>query len=113
MAGYHTDQERSRQLQAARDLLKPSVHVVIVHTLSDEFSNPNMNPEYWNTLISASIGEGIDDRNKNLTVVTFDNFNHEILRKFAEGMPDDPRLGETMKQSFLYLGHFLNQPILS
>ena len=99
-----------RQLQAARDLLKPSVHVVIVHTLSDEFSNPSKNPEYWHTLMSASIGEGIDERNQNLTVVTFGNYDHDILSKVAEGMADDPTLRKTMVQSFQYLGYFLNQP---
>merc|ERR1712232_935602 len=50
-AGYDTGQSRDEQVEAAQALLRPDVPVVIVHTLQDEHSNPNSDPQYWSTLM--------------------------------------------------------------
>ena len=59
-------------------MLKPWVPVVIVHSLSDAFSNPQIHPDYWNTLLRAPIGARIDERNEKLTVVTVAEFSLEL-----------------------------------
>ena len=69
-AGYHTDQTKHEQVEAARALLRSNVPVIIVHSLQDEFSNPDKNPEYWNHLLRAQLGQGPNDRNANLVVQT-------------------------------------------
>ena len=109
-AGFHPEQGADRQLQAARDLLKPRVPVVIVHSLQDFFSNPIIHPDYWNTLLRAPIGAGINDRTDLLTVVTMAGFGHEELKPMGEGLPDDPTLVEISRESFAYLVHYLNLP---
>ena len=99
-----------RQLQAARDLLKPWVLVVIVHSLSDAYSNPQIHPDYWNTLLRAPIGARIDERNGKLTVATVAEFSHE-MKTAGEGLPDDPTLDVICKQSFAYMVHHLYLPV--
>ena len=107
MAGYHTSQEPGHQLQAARDLLKPQVPVVIVHSMTDEFSNPNLHPQYWETLLLATIGDGIGQRNQNLTMVSVPRATHESLKKFAEGFPEREDLRPEAARCFHYLVQYL------
>ena len=109
-AGFHAEQGADRQLEAARSLLKPRVPVVIVHSLQDSFSNPSINPAYWNTLLRAEVGAGIDERTDKLTVVTMRDYNHDELRQIGEGLPDDPKLLTISNDSFKYLLYYLDLP---
>ena len=109
-AGYHAEQGPDRQLEAARSLLKPRVPVVIVHSLMDSFSNPRNNPAYWNTLLRAEVGAGIDEKTENLTVVTMRDYNHDELQQIGEGLPDDSNLLTISNDTFKYLLHYLDLP---
>ena len=107
VAGYHTSQEKGHQLQAARDLLKPKVPVIIVHSMTDEFSNPNLHPEYWKTLLNAPIGRESDQRNENLIMLTIRRTSHGSLQKFAEGFPEREDLRPEAARCFHYLVQYL------
>ena len=109
-AGYHAEQGPDRQLEAARSLLKPRVPVVIVHSLMDSFSNPRNNPAYWNTLLRAEVGAGIDEKTEKLTVVTMRDYNHDELQQIGEGLPDDSNLLTISNDSFKYLLYYLDLP---
>ena len=85
-AGYHTDQNKHEQVEAARALLRPEVPVVIVHTLTDLSSNPELQPSYWDTLLSAPLGNEPGTRNANLIMETFQTGTHGDFLAYSEGV---------------------------
>ena len=104
-AGYHTDQNKHEQVEAARALLRSNVPVIIVHSLQDEFSNPDKNPEYWNLLLRAQLGQGPNDRNANLVVQTIKVGGHEQLIPYCEGI--GMMRNQLMKTSFVQCHSYL------
>ena len=100
--GYHCNEQRPQQLKGARDLLKAKVPVIIVHTRTDHFSNPTLHPLYWDTLLKAKIGDGIDDSLGNVKMETLGDprYDHEILRTVADGVAEDTLLAKIKRESF-------------
>ena len=111
--GYHCNESLPQQLQGARDLLKAKVPVVIVHSVIDDYSNPVTHPQYWETLLEAKNGDGIDENLGNLVIVTLKEprYNHEILRTVSDGFAKDPQLAEITRDSFTYLVDELDSPV--
>ena len=91
------------QLQAARELLKARVPVVIVHIVKDEFSNPANNPEYWGLILRAQGGRGPDDTDGKLVTMTLNEHRHEDLKGSADSFTSDDTLAVESQQAFSHL----------
>ena len=85
IAGYEKSRWGERQQDAARRLLRPGMKCVIVHSTVDEFSNPDTNEYYWNTLMHTPYGDGPFHKSQEFIVVT-KNDTHAGLAVFQEGM---------------------------
>ena len=111
--GYHCNESVAQQLQDARDLLKAKVPVVIVHAANDDHSNPVTHPYYWQTLLEAKKGDGIDENLGNLVIVTLKEprYNHKILRTVSDGFATDPHLAALTRDSFTCLLDELDSPV--
>ena len=107
VAGYEGRDTDTEHLRGARDLLKPTVHCVIVHSLLDEFSNPHTQSRYWGTLLNASVGAGCNDKSDQLIIVTKKRYNHKALRPLHEGLNMDAELADDFNQMFTWLLHYL------
>ena len=75
---------------ATPTFLKPQVPVVVLHSLTDAFPNPSINADYWLTLLRALIGTGMDERNENLVMITFQNQTNGIFKTASEGFGGGP-----------------------
>ena len=83
VAGYEASNYDDEQLRGARDLLKPTIPCVIVHTTLDEFSTPLSHKIYWGTLLNARLGAGYYDKSDQLVMVTKTKYSHNGLRGAA------------------------------
>lgn len=109
LAGFRTHQEASKQLQAARDLLKPRLPVGVVRA-----SFPTRAATHHiGTQKASTRGESTDERNEELGVITTQRFDHVTLEKFAEGFTDEPPFAETCGNRLLHpLGFLLTRVLV-
>ena len=94
-------------------MLKAKVPVVIAHTLIDAFSNPVTHPQYWETLLKAKNGDGIDENLGNVNIVTLKEpkYNHTILQTVTDGFATDPYLAKLKLTCFTHLLDKLEEPV--
>jgi len=94
-------------------LLKAKVPVIIVHARTDQYSNPTLHPLYWNTLLNARNGDGIDDNKGNVVMHTLGDpkYNHESLMKVVDGAATDELMARIKRASFTRLLEKLAEPL--
>ena len=93
--------------------MKAKVPVIIVHSRTDQYSNPTLHPLYWNTLLNARNGDGIDDNKGNVEMQTLGDpkYNHESLMKVADGVATDELMARIKRASFTRLLEKLAEPL--